>query len=491
MTPATGEDRNRRARPGSVWTLLAVSMVLAAGLIAVLVFSSRKADLPGKEGANRAAAAPAENRAQVRSTWSVRDTLRPGETIYESLLEHGGELSEVVAVTRTLARSLPPRKVRAGDWYEAVFDSSGSMMGLLYRRGLTEEYRVGKTGAGWSCTASPVILSRKVQKIRGQIDGSLFTSMIAAGGDPEIVMNYADIFAWDIDFLTEPRAGDAFMVLVEKLYDGGREVGFGRILFASYLGRVASAEAVLVRTSDEDFGYYDLEGKSLRKSFLKSPLNYRRISSYFSRRRFHPILKIYRPHLGIDYAAPRGTPVVAVAGGVVQRAGWNGGFGKFVKIRHNATFTTTYGHFSRIARGIRKGVRVKQGQVIGYVGATGLATGPHLDYRVIRNGKPVDPLRLKVKPVRTIAASMMGRFRNVLLSYHEACYSMREEAPLDWAVFWRDYLPGLIEPETLSLPQSGSGVGWVDRRIGATGSVAALPGSPGGFLVDPEYTAAE
>jgi murein DD-endopeptidase MepM/ murein hydrolase activator NlpD len=193
----------------------------------------------------------------------------------------------------------------------------------------------------------------------------------------------------------------------------GQEVGHGRILAGEYVPRGGRPLTAFFHAWGEDAerrGYYDAEGRSLRKFFLKSPLNYRRISSHFTHRRLHPITKTYRPHLGVDYAAPEGTPVVALGNGRVVKAGWINGFGNTVQIRHNETFLTQYAHLSRYARGVRAGTRVRQGDVVGYVGQTGHATGPHLDFRVQENGKWVNPLGLASGPSEPLPEAERAAF---------------------------------------------------------------------------------
>jgi len=225
-----------------------------------------------------------------------------------------------------------------------------------------------------------------------KVANSLWESAINAGFAPELVDRLADIFAWDIDFNVELRPNDEFSTIYEvTTLENGEAVSYGRILAA--LGKVNGRDywAILCRCGKTE-GYYNLDGKSLKKAFLRSPLRFTRISSRFTYHRLHPIFRIMRPHLGVDYAAPQGTPVWAIGDGTVVYAGWKGGNGRFIEIRHFSGYSTTYGHLSSIARGVKTGAHVKQGQTIGYVGATGIATGPHLDFRMKKNGKPINPL---------------------------------------------------------------------------------------------------
>jgi murein DD-endopeptidase MepM/ murein hydrolase activator NlpD len=237
----------------------------------------------------------------------------------------------------------------------------------------------------------------------GTIQDSLFMAADEAGLPPALTLRLAEIFAWDIDFHVDMRSEDTFRVLYEEKYLDGRFAYYGRILAAVIENQGREFWALRFEDSDGRIDYYDRQGKSLQKIFLKSPLKFTRISSRYSRRRYHPILKIYRPHLGVDYAAPTGTPVRAIGEGRIAFAGWKGGYGRFIKVRHNGIYTSTYGHLHRFAKGIRAGKYVRQGQVIGYVGSTGLSTGPHLDFRLLKNGRFINPLKVNfpnADPVR-------------------------------------------------------------------------------------------
>ena len=243
--------------------------------------------------------------------------------------------------------------------------------------------------------------------VQGLITSSLFGAVSDAGEDDQLAVDLAEIFAWDVDFNTELRSGDSFRVAVEKLYLDGRFVRYGRLLSAE-LVRGPRVVTALWFDSRNGAGYYTPEGTPLRKAFLRSPLKFSRVSSGFTHARFHPILKKTRPHLGVDYAAPVGTPVRASGGGVVTLAGWSGGYGKTVKIRHPNGYETLYGHLSRI--NVKRGQRVEQAESIGAVGTTGLSTGPHLDYRMTKNGTFIDPRKLKSPRAEPILASERGAF---------------------------------------------------------------------------------
>jgi len=234
------------------------------------------------------------------------------------------------------------------------------------------------------------VLKRRL--LQGTIHGSLYAALAAHGESPQMAAELAEIFAWDIDFHTDLRRGDSFRVLIEERYRHGKSVGSPRILAAEMVNRQRVFQAVSYPSQADHGTYYRPDGSAIRRMFLRSPLHYSRISSPFSLHRFHPILGQYRPHLGIDYAAPAGTPVRSVADGVIAWAGMKGASGNMVEVRHNSVYSTFYLHLSRFASEVQVGKRVAQGEVIGYVGATGLATGPHLDFRLSKEGKYLNPL---------------------------------------------------------------------------------------------------
>jgi murein DD-endopeptidase MepM/ murein hydrolase activator NlpD len=245
----------------------------------------------------------------------------------------------------------------------------------------------------------------------GVIDGSLYETLMALDTSPALAVAMADVFAWQVDFYRIQR-GDAFKVIYEEEVLDGQSIGVGRIQSAIF--HHAGKEFVALYAEYDGKGdYYDMDGNSLRRAFLKAPLKFSRISSRFTNRRFHPVLKRNMPHHGTDYAAPTGTPIMAVGDAVVTHAGYTGGNGNYVRLRHNSTYETGYLHMSRIAKGIRPGVRVTQGQVIGYVGSTGLATGPHLCYRFWKNGQPVDPHRIEFPSSNPIAEAHRADFDRV------------------------------------------------------------------------------
>ncbi len=255
--------------------------------------------------------------------------------------------------------------------------------------------RVTRAGDGYQAEKLNLEYERKLLCLEGAIEDNLIASMGGGQQNLLLALNLSDIFAWDIDFTTALRKGDTFRMLVEGLYRDGEFKKYGNILAAEFVNDGVLSRAYRFEV-DGRADYYDAEGRSLRKAFLKAPLSFRRISSGFSKSRLHPVLKIRRAHNGTDYVAPKGTPVSAMANGQVLAAGHQGGYGKLVVIRHPNGYKTFYGHLSGFAKGVRKGASISQGQLIGTVGSTGLATGPHLHFEMRVNDRPVNPRKVVI-----------------------------------------------------------------------------------------------
>lgn len=244
-------------------------------------------------------------------------------------------------------------------------------------------------------SASKITLEESTVGVSGQIQGSLWDAMTRQGVPPEMIIRFAELFSWRLDFLTEPRKGDTYK-LIWKRNHGNGAIRDTDIICASYISH-EKGEFFAYPLAGE---YFDTDGNSLKGEFLRAPLVYRRISSYFTEHRFHPILRIYRPHHGIDYAAPAGTPASSIADGIVIAKDWGGGLGNELRVRHAGSYVSIYGHLRGYARGIHIGSHVKQGQVIGYVGSTGLSTGPHLHFGFERDGQLINFFSLKMKNSR-------------------------------------------------------------------------------------------
>ena len=338
------------------------------------------------------------------------DIMPSGSALADCLSLKGLPDTIVNIVVKTFSETFNPRDCKAGAKYEIARNKKGEFLYFRYWADPTNYYTVEKISAdSYTVKKESLKLKKEIVGTKGEIKTSLWESAIGDSIPPEVIVSVTDIFAWQIDFLTEPRKGDMYMLIWEK-YKG--ENGFrkeGKILAAMYRGKEVGTQVGILFKDH----YYSPEGKSMQKQFLRAPLSYRRISSYFTLHRFHPILKYFRPHLGIDYAAGYGTPVSTIGDGVVEFAGWKGANGKLVIIRHNATYTSSYGHLSGFGKGVHGGARVSQGQVIGYVGATGLATGPHLDFRVKKYGSFINYLKMEFPPMESVKKEEMPEFGKI------------------------------------------------------------------------------
>jgi murein DD-endopeptidase MepM/ murein hydrolase activator NlpD len=317
-----------------------------------------------------------------------------------------------------IARGLRPmfdfRGARSGDFYALIRDEQGKLLSFEYQRGRSDVYRLERDALGSLVARRETApLERRVLQLGGVVRSSLFESMRDLGERPELVYAFADIFAWDFDFSKQTRPGDEFRMVYEKFFDKDGFVRYGRILAAEYRASNKNHVAVWFEDQNGKGDFFTPDGNSVRRAFLKAPLKFTRISSRYTKARLHPVLHVRRPHEGVDYAAPVGTPVWAVARGQVIFSGWSGGFGRLVKIKHTNGVVSYYGHLSRYARGLRVGQTVDQKQLIGYVGMSGLATGPHLDFRLQKNGRFMDPLNVRMDMGEPIPARAKPRFEQV------------------------------------------------------------------------------
>jgi len=301
-------------------------------------------------------------------------------------------------------------KLVAGKRFEMEKLSDGTLKHFRYEVSLDKYLNVALTEGGYKAELRPVNRETRTEFVSGRITSSLFHATSALHEGDQLALALADIFHYDIDFNTDLQEDDHFTVAVEKYFSGGNFVKYGKILAAEFVNKRKVHWGFYFFDSTGQGAYFDEEGKSLKRELLRSPIKFSRVSSTFSRKRFHPLLNKYQSHLGVDYAAPRGTPVVAAGNGRVQYAGWKGGFGRFIQLKHGSDLTSMYGHLSRFARGIHTGANVRQGQVIGYVGASGLATGPHLDYRITQNGHFVNPLSAKFQRSSPLQIQQLKEF---------------------------------------------------------------------------------
>jgi murein DD-endopeptidase MepM/ murein hydrolase activator NlpD len=307
------------------------------------------------------------------------------------------------------------RNMRPGDG--VVFEYRGlNLVAVSYRKDMVTSYTVkfDSAGATASKEVKPVDTARVV--VRGAIKGSLWNSMIDLGETPALVVNFAEVLSYEVDFLTEVHEGDTFELLLDKYYVDSAFYKDGRVYAVHYKGQAGNYYGFYYRSPSGHHDFYNEKGQSLRKTVLRSPLTFANVTSRFGRR-FHPISRVYRQHQGVDYGAPTGTPVSAIADGTVTMARWNGGYGNFVQLRHSRGLVSCYGHLSRYGAGVKAGRSVRQGQTVGYVGTTGLSTGPHLHFEVRRGGKPVNPLKVIPPRAEPVARKNMPEFRVLKASY--------------------------------------------------------------------------
>ena len=339
-----------------------------------------------------------------------------------------------------------------GDSCVLAMSSNGSMSAFSVLSRLQNWYRLTLDSSRVKASKLPVASSSQRCLVRGTLSTSLSEDLSYLGVGDACVAKFADIFAWDINFFVDPQIGDSFEIVFEKRYAEGRFLGYGDILAARYTNNGHVFSALGVKQGNEQIQYYDLEGKSLQKEFLKAPLHFSHISSRFSLHRKHPVLGIVRPHLGIDYAAPIGTPVYSAADGKIISAGVDGGFGNHLRISHGASYETGYGHLSSFARGVHVGAIVKQGDCIGYVGQTGLATGPHLDYRMMCAGRFVNPLTVSVPRKVGVSADEAQAF-TAIKSEYGAILSYRLRGEEGCFLLDMEQLPGKVAVQILPVTQ--------------------------------------
>jgi len=364
------------------WILLSGSLLV--GLFLLIYFFVIPSTPPPPPARLTPPLVPTSQEPQLQT---IEGEVKERSSLFQSLTEKNIPLRWIDLIIFKLKSYVNFKKIKGGT-YRFITDGKGDLVKFIYEASPTEIYEIEKDTEGYVVQRKKVLLETRLVKVVGEIRSSLFEAMDAAGEQDPLTIAFAEILAWEIDFYKDVREGDRFKVVVEKIYKGDQFIEYGAIHGVEY----QRGEKIIRGIRYQD-GYYNEKGISLRKAFLKVPLRFSRISSKFSRARLHPILGGLRPHFGVDYAAPPGTPIWAVADGTVTSCGWNSGFGNQVILRHMNGYMTYYGHLSGFGAGIRKGVKVRQKQVIGYVGSTGLSTGPHLDYRLAKDGQFRNPLR--------------------------------------------------------------------------------------------------
>jgi murein DD-endopeptidase MepM/ murein hydrolase activator NlpD len=413
--PEQDADRPPQSRALPVASGVGFVVILA---VAVAGAAGRLRALPPPEPAAAAAqpaqgapAQPAVAAAPPTRWTAVTARLARDQTLAQALFDLDLDGSDVKAVVDALRGLFPFHRARPGDQLRVErLEGERGLQRFSYRQGPADEWLVERLADGTvRAEKRPVELTTEVARVAVTIESSLYESLQRGGEDPNLAVLAADVLAWDVDFYQDVRAGDRMRMVVEKVFADGKLVRYGDVLAAEYDGS-ATGRKRLYRYEDPtgQTSYFDDEGQSARRGFLKSPLKYANITSRFGARR-HPVLGYNRMHRGVDYGAPTGTPIWAVGDGQVRHSGWHGGCGKTVILRHRNGYETVYCHLSALA--VSAGKPVSQKQIIGYVGTTGLSTGPHLHYEVKRGGQHVNPLQLQIPRDRPIPPEWMEDFR--------------------------------------------------------------------------------
>jgi len=367
-----------------------------------------------KEFQNQVVQARAEaERIREQVVLPTSSRLPAGENFAMALQQFGLSSEEAEEATAAAQRAYNLRHLRAGNALVVGRSVGGQLREINYKIDPDRMLHIVPAPEGFSAEVKAIPSYLEVSAVSGQLEDSLFNAVEDAGESAEVAMRLAQIFGYDMDFYTDPRKGDTFRIVIEKKkYANGETAGYGRILAAEYDNGGKKYQALLFHDDQGHPAYYTGEGKSLQKAFLRSPLKFAApVTSHFSKARFHPILKIYRPHLGTDYGAPIGTPVQTIGSGRVEFAGLKGGDGNMVKIAHSQGYETMYLHLSRIL--VHIGERVEIGRTIGLVGMTGLATGPHLDFRISQKGQFLNFERLGLPPSEPVSKRNWAEFASL------------------------------------------------------------------------------
>lgn len=345
----------------------------------------------------------------------IDQKIRRNQTFSDLLIPHGVPYETIVELANVSREVFDVRRLRTNQLYRVYLDNTTGLAEYLVYEQDRIRYIVFSLGDSLFASASERTVTVKERTITGVITASFYESLLAQGASPVLANELSEVYAWQIDFYRIQR-GDHFRIIYDEIYVGDERIDIGTV-HAARFNHIGNDYFAFHYGADDIDEYYDEAGASLRKAFLIAPVRYSRISSGYTGRRFHPIQKIYKAHLGTDYVAPYGTPIRATGDGVVEEARFKGGNGNWVKIRHNGTYSTGYLHMSRIAKGIRPGVRVEQRQVIGYVGHSGLANGDHVCYRFWKNGQQVNHRRQKIPSLGPIPDAHRSAFEDIRDAY--------------------------------------------------------------------------
>ncbi|MDR1720761.1 MAG: peptidoglycan DD-metalloendopeptidase family protein [Dysgonamonadaceae bacterium] len=406
--------------------VLIIAVIIVIFFVIIIFFTKNKSQVPEEEPVVDVPEPLMEYGLIPDSLLVEKSEIKRNDVLSRLLVSLGATANDVAEVAKIRPEVFDMRNLKAGNsykaYYTAVDDSTRKLSYWVYEKSPYDYSIFCFQDTFYVLNGRKEIdLRKKVSSAR--INTSLWNAAVENDIDVNVALQLSDIYAWTIDFFGL-RQGDRFTVLYDEIYVDSTLVGVGEI-YAALFTHNNKEFAAFGFVQDSIPGYWDAEGNNLKKEFLKAPLTYSRISSHFSYARKHPVLRTVRPHTGVDYAAPAGTPVVSIGQGVVVEKGYNGGGGNTVKIRHNSVYTTAYLHLSRFAKGLKVGQHVRQGQLIGYVGSTGLSTGPHLDFRVWKNNKPVNPLKIESPPREPVKADNKAAFDSLRLVYTQLLDSIR------------------------------------------------------------------
>lgn len=414
MRTARVNLRIRKHRKKRLYFLFPAVLLLSAAVIFVMSRFDRP-DGPPVPVKTQTPVVPA-TRSPALAEYKIK--IRPGDTIGELLSRYGFSPADVQAMYDQVKPVFDLRRIKAGQFLHLFADPSGGVVRLEYDIDDIHFLHIEKREQLFRAALEDRPVETTTVMLCGTIEESPIQAFSELGEEASLALSFADLFGWDVDFYIDIREGDTFKVIFEKRYLEGKFIGYGKILAAELVNQGQLYQGYhFISPDTQRPGYYDAQGKSLEKEFRKSPIKWARISSRFSARRLHPIHKVYRAHYGVDYAAPIGTPVQATADGVVTFAGWNGASGRMVRIRHKNAYETMYLHLRSFGPGIRRGSRVKGGDIVGYVGSSGESTGPHLDYRIKCNGRYLNPLSAKFDPIEPLKEEWIDDFRSEIEEY--------------------------------------------------------------------------
>jgi murein DD-endopeptidase MepM/ murein hydrolase activator NlpD len=390
----------------------AIMMLTGAGVVAAFAFAP-DALVPAEPAQRivRALSLPVFAPVAQGGGYWREERIQRGDTLGSVMARLGIDDAQAQNFLRTDAGARPLYQLRPGKSVRVQADDAGRLIALSYLAQSGDLLRVKRTENGFSAQSAPPGSTARLELRAGEIRSSLFAASDAVGLPDAVTMQLAEIFSGDIDFHHDLRRGDRFTVVYEMREIDGQPSGAGRIVAAEFLNKGNIYRAFSWQGSDGSEAYYAEDGKSLRKAFMRSPLSFTRITSGFSMARFHPFLQTWRAHKGVDFAAPSGTPIHATGDGKVASAGRQNGYGNAVVLQHGGAYSTVYAHLSRFASGIKPGARVAQGDVIGYVGQTGWATGPHLHYEFRVNNEQRNPMTIALPTAQPLPAAALGDYR--------------------------------------------------------------------------------